>query len=321
MPKRKAARKKSSEIEPSLLHTLPRPTDPEQLSIWTAKVRERLAVIQGVICTLESEKQVLLSLLSDASDASNDGEVLDAPRSEICRGEVPTGESSTLWNAAQGFPSDVLANDINESSVHPALRYDVKIVKSFTEFTDSNSDIPDIGSGNGTSYMESSEALKSVKAVFGVANASTASEINEACEAEANATATASEPVSHTHRLEALSNDIDMVNDHPHHVNPELLDGEGAGNFDVNPQFPRSPSITSTILLSSEDEAQPQGLATKKQIPWPSNAIHPSIIVLIAVLMRIPNRVMMIHESCTIIFVCICLITLFSHIVCIRSPK
>ena len=126
MPKRKAARNdRAIEIQPSLLHSLPRPTDPEQLSVWTANVRARLTVLQGGICKLESEKQVLLSLLSDASNDVREV-FTDAPSSEICpRGKVPAAESSnSLWNAAQGFPSDVLANNINESSVHPALKYD-----------------------------------------------------------------------------------------------------------------------------------------------------------------------------------------------------
>ena len=147
MPKRKAARNdRAIDIQPSLLHSLPRPTDPEQLSIWTANVRARLTVLQTGICKLESEKQVLLSLLSDASNDVRRvySQMHQAPKYAL-GGEVPGESSNSLWNAAQGFPSDVLANNINASSVHPALKYDENDVKSLPGPTLSKSDTGQIG--------------------------------------------------------------------------------------------------------------------------------------------------------------------------------
>ena len=246
MPKRKAARNdRAIDIQPSLLHSLPRPTDPEQLSIWTANVRARLTVLQAGICKLESEKQVLLSLLSDASNDFR--EVLtDAPSSEICpRGEVPGESSNSLWNAAQGFPSDVLANNINASSVHPALKYDENDAKSLPGPTLSKSDTGQIGD-----HLECRSAEFNRERIEEEAapTAATFPSVPKARHSDAHSGLIAS--------IEALSH-----TGHTPHA-PGQLDGSMAQPAPAQPAppaqaaQPRSPSMASTILLSSEDEGQ-----------------------------------------------------------------
>lgn len=245
MPKRKAARKDGLlDFQPSLLVSVPRPSDPEQSSVWTANVRERLAGLQGAICKLESEKQVLLSLLNDASNDIT--EVSDAvgSRCEVCPlGEGPPASTDALWNAAQGFPSDVLVTNINKTSIHPALKYDVEILSAPSA--------PANSADRGMTSTEEPHCTGEERDAMETPGAAvTALSSKPAVEAMENHENNASD-------AQQMFESIDsMTFSHASHGFPALGRSDGT---DVNmAQLPRSPSISSTILLSSEDEGEVQ---------------------------------------------------------------
>ena len=243
MPKRKAARNdKDVDIQPSLLHTLPRPTEPDQLCVWTANVRERLAVLQSSICKLESEKQVLLSLLSDASDDVIREVFADVASSEVCPRSNSTASTETLWNAAQGCPSDLLANSINGSSIHPALTS-----KSLTE------------------PPKQSDAKNQMSQADIPSRASRASFVSEAGQEMDGPVAVSLENLENallfakdvSLQLETgLQLDGIQSEGATHPTNP-TLPADPKGDIDRPRIHPRSPSMASTILLSSEDEGGP----------------------------------------------------------------
>lgn len=248
MPKRKAARKDGLlDIQPSLLGSLPRPSDPEQSSVWTAKVRERLGELQGAICKLESERQVLLSLLNDASNDITEVSDAAGSRCKVCPvGEGPPPASTdALWNAAQGFPSDVLVNNINKTSIHPALKYDVKILSAPLEPSNS-ADLSGMTSEEPRCTRElEREALETPSAAAAVTALSSKADVEEM------------EKPDHENNAQQMFESIDsMAFSHASHGFSALGRDDGT---DVNMlALPRSPSISSTILLSSEDEGEVQ---------------------------------------------------------------
>lgn len=244
MPKRKAARNDNAvNIQPSLLHTLPRPTEPDQLCVWTANVRERLAVLQGSICKLESEKQVLLSLLSDASDDVIK-EVFGDVASEVCPRSSLTASTETLWNAAQGCPTDLLANSISGSSIHPALTS-----KSLTEPPKQSDAKSQMSQADNTSR---------------VSWASRASFVSEAGQEMDGSVAVSLEndlPFAKDASVQpAPGLQLDGIQSEAatHPTNPMHPADPGSGDIDRPKIHPPSPSMASTILLSSEDEGGKQ---------------------------------------------------------------
>ena len=244
MPKRKAARNDNAvNIQPSLLHTLPRPTEPDQLCVWTANVRERLAVLQGSICKLESEKQVLLSLLSDASDDVIK-EVFGDVASELCPRSSLTASTETLWNAAQGCPTDLLANSISGSSIHPALTS-----KSLTEPPKQSDAKSQMSQADNTSRVSWASRASFVSEAGQEMDGSVAVSLENDLPSAKDASLQPAPGL----QLDGIQSEAPT-----HPTNPMHPADPGSGDIDRPKIHPPSPSMASTILLSSEDEGGKQ---------------------------------------------------------------
>eukprot|EP00441_Pelagodinium_beii_P006306 CAMPEP_0197696454 /NCGR_PEP_ID=MMETSP1338-20131121/116640_1 /TAXON_ID=43686 ORGANISM="Pelagodinium beii, Strain RCC1491" /NCGR_SAMPLE_ID=MMETSP1338 /ASSEMBLY_ACC=CAM_ASM_000754 /LENGTH=288 /DNA_ID=CAMNT_0043279571 /DNA_START=21 /DNA_END=884 /DNA_ORIENTATION=- len=110
--------------KPSLLRSLSRPSDPEQLPAWAGRVRERLGVLEAQMRRLEREKQLLLGhLFGTPADVLE--EILSEPsRSSGSRPSQSSGgarQTSSLWAAAQGLPTEQLVTSCDGRALHPSL--------------------------------------------------------------------------------------------------------------------------------------------------------------------------------------------------------
>eukprot|EP00931_Biecheleriopsis_adriatica_P040965 TRINITY_DN23468_c0_g1_i1.p1 TRINITY_DN23468_c0_g1~~TRINITY_DN23468_c0_g1_i1.p1 ORF type:complete len:834 (+),score=182.06 TRINITY_DN23468_c0_g1_i1:84-2585(+) len=123
-------------LQPSLLRSLSRPSEPQQLPVWAARVRERLAVLEAQMRRLEREKQMLLDQLCGAPADLVETVLLEGERTGLgdqraeldafaAEGERDTKSASSssapLWSAAQGLPTKQLSSCCDGRAVHPAL--------------------------------------------------------------------------------------------------------------------------------------------------------------------------------------------------------
>ncbi|CAJ1432849.1 unnamed protein product [Effrenium voratum] len=236
MPKRKASalKNQNQDLQPSLLHTLPRPSEPDQQPAWAAKVRERLALLEAHLRRLQGEKQSLLSLLYDAPEELNQdiwgGENGDG--AGVC--SAPGAQMDTLWHAAQGCPSDMLSS-LDGTSVHPAL-------------TAQEPRLPDIGTGTaeaGRVSLDTSPDLAGKASAPEVAVVESMEVARERSERHIEA------PVA-----------------------PELSAPEEPELPAEPCRSPSVASMASTILLSSSDEAAPQQCPQAEALPDAPEAPH-----------------------------------------------
>eukprot|EP00929_Paragymnodinium_shiwhaense_P074748 TRINITY_DN38257_c0_g1_i1.p1 TRINITY_DN38257_c0_g1~~TRINITY_DN38257_c0_g1_i1.p1 ORF type:complete len:801 (+),score=174.52 TRINITY_DN38257_c0_g1_i1:62-2464(+) len=114
-------------LQPSLLRSLERPSDARRLPSWASRLRQRLSAIEVQLRRLQKEKQVLLGKLRSASaDVVEDVLEVLRPSSERPAADEAAAAGGkkqqdsfqpALWAAAQGGPLPTFSS----SSIHPAL--------------------------------------------------------------------------------------------------------------------------------------------------------------------------------------------------------